>query len=723
MTIDIRQFYDTFFEEADELLVEMERQLLALDPAAPDVEALHAIFRAAHSIKGGAATFGFQHMTELTHVLESILDRARTGALALREDMVDAFLETKDVLNAQIDAYRHEQPIDTDTLAYMVERLQRIAGEPAGRDAPVPAAPAPVPVTAAPAAPALLESAPVAATHATGGAMLDIRLNDIADSDCELLIAELGHLGEVLTHARTGTDSQVRLATACSPDDIVAVCCFIIDAEQIAITPVAAETAEVVTAATTATEIAVEAAPSQPAQPEAAPAAGSTSTPPAAARERPVSQSPAHAESSSIRVGIEKVDQLINLVGELVITQAMLAQTATSLDGVAHERLLNGLSQLTRNARDLQESVMSIRMMPMEYVFSRFPRLVRDLAHKLGKQVELVTAGQSTELDKGLIERIIDPLNHLVRNSLDHGLESPDERRAAGKNPVGHLFLSASHQGGNIVIEVGDDGRGLDHDKILRKARAQGMALPDTLSEDEIAQLIFAPGFSTADAVTDVSGRGVGMDVVRQNIKLMGGYVEVRSQRGQGTTIRIVLPLTLAILDGMSVKVGNEIFILPLSCVSESLQPRHEDLKSVPGRGALLQVRNEYVPLVPLSARFDIVPAIPRPEDGIVVILEAEGRKIALQVDELVGQQQVVVKNLETNYRRVPGISGATILGDGSVALIIDVGMLMREPRQAAFGHSVLPESAVNSCQAAHNALERAQSAGEAGQGSVRIAA
>lgn len=718
MTIDIRQFYDTFFEEADELLIEMERQLLALDPAAPDVEALHAIFRAAHSIKGGAATFGFQHMTELTHVLESILDRARTGALALREDMVDAFLETKDVLNAQIDAYRHEQPIDTETLAYMVERLQRIAGEPATADVLVPAAPAPT--LAVPAAPASPQLDTVAAAAGTTGGMLDIRLKDIADSDCELLIAELGHLGEVLNHARTGTDSQVRLATACSSDDIVAVCCFIIDAEQIAITPVAIAVPEAQPVAAAPAAVTEPA----PAHTDAAPATPThAAVPTAPARERPASQSPAHAESSSIRVGIEKVDQLINLVGELVITQAMLAQTATSLDGVAHERLLNGLSQLTRNARDLQESVMSIRMMPMDYVFSRFPRLVRDLAHKLGKQVELVTAGQSTELDKGLIERIIDPLNHLVRNSLDHGLESPDERRAAGKDPVGRLFLSAAHQGGNIVIEVGDDGRGLDHEKILRKARAQGMALPDTLSEDDIAQLIFAPGFSTADAVTDVSGRGVGMDVVRQNIKSMGGYVEVRSQRGRGTTIRIVLPLTLAILDGMSVKVGNEIFILPLSCVSESLQPRQEDLKSVPGRGALLQVRNEYVPLVPLSARFDIVPTIPRPEDGIVVILEAEGRKIALQVDELVGQQQVVVKNLETNYRRVPGISGATILGDGSVALIIDVGMLMREPRQAAFGHSVLPEHAVNSDQASPNTLERARAAGEAGQGAVRIAA
>ncbi|MCL9852132.1 chemotaxis protein CheW, partial [Ralstonia solanacearum] len=401
---------------------------------------------------------------------------------------------------------------------------------------------------------------------------------------------------------------------------------------------------------------------------------------------RPASaEKPAVAAETSIRVGVEKVDQLINLVGELVITQAMLAQTASAFDPVLNERLFAGLSQLTRNARDLQEAAMSIRMMPMDYVFNRFPRLVRDLAHKLGKQVELSTFGKSTELDKGLIERIIDPLTHLVRNSLDHGIETPEARTAAGKEATGQLLLSAAHQGGNIVIEVSDDGQGLNRDKILKKARERGLPVSDNMTDDEINQLIFAPGFSTADQVTDVSGRGVGMDVVKQNIQSMGGYVEIQSQRGKGTTIRIVLPLTLAILDGMSVKTGEEVFILPLSCVAESLQPRPEDIKAVPGGGRLLKVRNEYLTLVPLYERFRITPSIADPSEGIVVILDSEGKKIALQIDELVGQQQVVVKNLETNYRKVSGISGATILGDGSVALIIDVSALMRETR---VGHS-----------------------------------
>ncbi|RYP59250.1 hypothetical protein DL771_010955 [Monosporascus sp. 5C6A] len=381
----------------------------------------------------------------------------------------------------------------------------------------------------------------------------------------------------------------------------------------------------------------------------------------------------------------------------------MLAQTAQAFDPVLNERLFAGLSQLTRNARDLQEAAMSIRMMPMDYVFNRFPRLVRDLAHKLGKQVELSTFGKSTELDKGLIERIIDPLTHLVRNSLDHGIELPEARVAAGKDATGQLLLSAAHQGGNIVIEVSDDGQGLNRDKILKKARERGLPVSDNMTDDEINQLIFAPGFSTADQVTDVSGRGVGMDVVKQNIQSMGGYVEIQSQKGKGTTIRIVLPLTLAILDGMSVKTGDEVFILPLSCVAESLQPRPEDIKAVPGGGRLLKVRNEYLTLVPMYERFRITPSLPNPSEGIVVILDSEGKKIALQVDELVGQQQVVVKNLETNYRRVPGISGATILGDGSVALIVDVSALMRETRS---GHS---ENAMRAVTAEKHEMGEAQ--------------
>jgi len=407
----------------------------------------------------------------------------------------------------------------------------------------------------------------------------------------------------------------------------------------------------------------------------------------AAKKEEKEKEKAAHgpgAESSSIRVSIEKVDQLINLVGELVITQAMIEQRVDTLDPMKHERLLNSVSQLTRNTRDLQEAVMSIRMMPMDFVFSRFPRMVRDLAAKLGKKVDFITNGAATELDKGLIERIVDPLTHLVRNSIDHGIEMPDVRRAAGKSDAGRLFLSASHQGGNIIIEVSDDGGGLNREKILAKAAQNGLAVSDSMSDAEVWQLIFAPGFSTAETVTDVSGRGVGMDVVKRNITAMGGVVDIRSAKGFGTTISISLPLTLAILDGMSIKVGEEVYILPLGFVIESLQPTPEDVKEISGKGRVIKVRGEYLPLVPLYQMFDIVPRFTNPSEGIVVIIETEGRKAGLFIDDLVGQQQVVVKNLESNYRKVAGISGATILGDGGVSLILDVAALIRSSRQLA---------------------------------------
>ena len=360
----------------------------------------------------------------------------------------------------------------------------------------------------------------------------------------------------------------------------------------------------------------------------------------------------------------------------------MLAQRSGNLDPVTHGDLLNSMSQLERNARDLQESVMSIRMMPMEYVFSRYPRLVRDLAGKLNKQVELTLQGSSTELDKSLIERIIDPLTHLVRNSLDHGIEDPQTRLAAGKSEVGNLILSAEHQGGNICIEVIDDGAGLNREKILAKAAAQGLAVSDSMSDEEVGMLIFAPGFSTAEQVTDVSGRGVGMDVVKRNIQEMGGHVEIHSRAGKGTSIRILLPLTLAILDGMSVKVNEEVFILPLNAVMESLQPQAEDLHPMAGGERMLQVRGEYLPLVELYRVFDVAGAKTEATQGIVVILQSAGRRYALLVDQLIGQHQVVVKNLESNYRKVPGISAATILGDGSVALIVDVSALQMLNRE-----------------------------------------
>jgi len=398
---------------------------------------------------------------------------------------------------------------------------------------------------------------------------------------------------------------------------------------------------------------------------------------PAPARAERQAKTPVSASAdSSIRVSIEKVDQLINLVGELVITQAMLLQTSAQMQDAAPERLLNGLTQLERNTRDLQESVMSIRMMPISFVFSRFPRVVRDLSAKLGKQVELKTLGETTELDKSLIERITDPLTHLIRNSLDHGIESPEKRIAAGKSPTGTITLKAYHQGGNIVIEVGDDGGGLPRDKILQKARERGLPVSDQMSDQEVFNLIFEAGFSTADQVTDVSGRGVGMDVVRRNIQSMGGRVEIDSMLGIGTRMTVRLPLTLAILDGMSVAVGDQIYILPLSYVLESLQPSPGDIKTLSNQARVVQVRGEYLPVVVLHEMFNLKSAWTDFTQGIMVVLDADGARVALFVDALLGQHQVVIKSLEANYRKVPGVSGATIMGDGHVALILDVSAI-----------------------------------------------
>ncbi len=667
--IDITQFYQTFFEEAEELLVEMEQLLLGLDIEAPDAEDLNAIFRAAHSIKGGAATFGFSALTETTHLLENLLDRTRRRELALSRAIIDTFLETKDVLQDQLNAYRNGTEPDPQTLARICAVLQQLAYETSGE------APAPAPAPAAPAAPV---PAPAAAAVPAGGA-LKVRLLNVSKEDQALLREELGNLGEILGETQGESELAIELATQCSPDDIVAVCCFVIDGEQIVIEPASGAAPAAPTGApalTAVTETVTADAPAAaPAPAVPAPAAGTAAKDKERAK---ASAAAAHQESGSIRVPTEKVDQIINLVGELVITQSMLAQTASSLDPVLFDRLFSGMGQLERNARDLQEAVMSIRMMPMDYVFSRFPRLVRDLAAKLGKQIDLVTFGKATELDKSLIERIIDPLTHLVRNSLDHGIETPDKRVAAGKDPTGQLILSAQHHGGNIVIEVSDDGGGLRRDKILAKAMQNGLPVSESMSDEEVWQLIFAPGFSTAEAVTDLSGRGVGMDVVKRNIQEMGGHVEISSRPGNGTTTRIVLPLTLAILDGMSVKVGEETFILPLNCVMESLQPKADDVRTAANTERVMHVRGEYLPLLELHRVFNVQYAVQEPTQGIAIILQAEGKRFALLVDQLIGQHQVVLKNLETNYRKVPGISAATILGDGSVALIVDVAALQR---------------------------------------------
>lgn len=652
--------------------------------------------------RGGAATFGcFTQLAETTHLLENLLDAIRRGEMALRTDMIDIFLETKDVLKSQLDAYRASEEPDAAAYERICEVLRQLALEQqGGQAAPAPAAPAPAappPVTAAPVAPPAAPAAPAPEAGADN-LPLRVRINRVSAKDAQSLLEEMNNLGHVLASDQAGGGLTVWLESTCSADDIEAVCCFIVDADQISIgrEAVPGPAHAVDDFAQAAAEFAAQApapaaavsAPVAAAAPAQAPEAAAPAARPAAEAATPRAPRSAAAapaadkESTSIRVGVEKVDQIINLVGELVITQAMLSQTASTLDPVLHDRLLNGMEQLERNARDLQEAVMSIRMMPMDYVFSRFPRLVRDLAGKMGKQIELQTYGRATELDKSLIERIIDPLTHLVRNSLDHGIETPEKRVAAGKDPVGQLVLSAQHSGGNIVIEVSDDGGGLNRERILNKAIQQGIAVSENATDDEVWQLIFAPGFSTAEQITDISGRGVGMDVVRRNIQDMGGHVQLSSVPGNGTTTRIVLPLTLAILDGMSVRVGAETFILPLNHVTESLQPTNEQIYSVAGNERVMHVRGEYLPLVELHRVFSVAGAQDDPTQAIAVIMQAEDKRFALLVDHLVGQHQVVVKNLESNYRKVPGVSAATILGDGSVALIIDVFAMARANRE-----------------------------------------
>jgi two-component system chemotaxis sensor kinase CheA len=665
--MDISDFYQTFFDEADELLADMERHLLELDFMSPDKEMLNAIFRAAHSIKGGAGTFGFTVLQETTHIMENLLDDARRGELTLTDAIINLFLESKDIMQDQLDAYKSSQEPDQESFRYICEALRQIALE--DKQSATPAASA-----AEPSAEQTAEqpaAQPVSVSAETRGEMLNVRLSGISASDKTVLLEELANLGDVLSHQQGEDSLEVELQTGVCADDILAVLCFVLEPGQITITPGSAKSlaeAEVPVPAVPQKIKPVEEKP-QEEKPVAAPPVPATK-PKATPRAQP-------AESNSLRVAVEKVDQIINQVGELIITQAMLSQLSGVLDPTLHDTLISSIGQMERNARDLQESVMSIRMMPMEYVFSRFPRLVHDLGSKLNKEIELTLRGGSAELDKSLIERIIDPLTHLVRNSLDHGIEPAQVRLEKGKLAKGNLILSAEHHGGSIVIEVIDDGAGLNREKILARAHSQGLAVSENWSDKEIWMLIFAAGFSTAEKVTDVSGRGVGMDVVRRNILAMGGHVEIHSEQDKGTTIRIILPLTLAILDGMSVRVGEEIYVLPLGTVMESLKPSESALYNMAGDEQMLLVRGEYLPLIELHQVFNIESEIRQASDGIAVILESAGCRYALLVDQLIGQHQVVVKNLELNYRKVPGISAATILGDGSVALILDVVALL----------------------------------------------
>jgi two-component system chemotaxis sensor kinase CheA len=693
--IDLSQFYQIFFEEAGENLDQMEQMLLALDVEKADDEELNAIFRCAHSIKGGAATFGFADVAELTHQMESLLDKLRRHELNPTAAMVDVLLESSDALRLQL-AHHQGRGNDTPATGDLVARIYKLAN---GEDAVAPApevAPAPVmaaPVVEAPApAPARVINKPVAKASRE----LEIHigpLDNVAQADgVAELFRDIPGLGTIEPLPCDQANKRVYRATTTSSDaDLMDLFTFHVSKEEIRIVDMAAATDDAPVAAAPAPSASqdfgfFDGAPGVPASTMAAATAvvsapenttKAANAPKADAR----AAAPAAMESSTLRVSVSKVDQLINLVGELVITQAMLAQKSRELDDGANQPLLAGLADLDRNTRDLQEAVMSIRMIPMSVVFNRFPRMLRDLATKLGKKVELVTHGEATELDKGLVEKITDPLTHLIRNSCDHGIEMPEDRRAKGKPEHGTITLSATHEGGSILIEVRDDGKGLNRDKLLSKAREKGIDAPDSMTDNEVWNLIFAPGFSTADQVTDVSGRGVGMDVVKKNITALNGTVEIDSAEGYGMRVSVRLPLTLAIMDGMSVRVSDEVYILPLSSVIESFQIKPTDINTLAQGAQVVKVRDEYMPVIELERVFQV----PRFEHSgaspIMVVVEADGQRVALMVDELLGQQQVVIKNLESNYRRVPNVSGATILGDGKVSLILDTSSLVRRSR------------------------------------------
>ena len=678
--IDLTQFYQVFFEEAGENLETMERLLLAIDITAADDEELNAIFRCAHSVKGGAATFGFADVAELTHQMETLLDKLRRHELEPTAPMVDVLLQSGDALRAQL--ARHQNggqgaSVQTETLLVAFRAMS------AGLAAPAPiarSAPAPAPAAAAPAQAA----GPRALELVVGPLAAPDEANNLVDLFKE--IADLGTIEPLDGGLAADGMRRFKVVTTSSDEDLLNLFTFHVAREQVKLLPLgpgygfhAGAPGAPEPAASEAGDTSFgffENAPGAPASAQAsapgAPAARPAAKPAAAA---------AAAEGATQRVSVDKVDQLINLVGELVITQAMLAQNSAKMDPGLYQQLAKGLADLDRNTRDLQESVMSIRMIPMSVVYSRFPRMLRDLASKLGKKVDFVTHGEATELDKGLVEKITDPLTHLVRNSCDHGIELPAERRAKGKPETGTLTVSASHQGGSILIEVRDDGRGLSRQKLLSKAREKGIDAPDSMTDTEVWNLIFAPGFSTAEVVTDVSGRGVGMDVVKKNITALGGTVEIDSAEGHGMSVKVRLPLTLAIMDGMSIGVGDECYILPLASVVESFLVQDGSIKTIGGSGQVVQVRDEYLPVVDLDRVFDVRRFDLDTTGAIMVVVEAEGHRAALRVDELLGQQQVVVKNLEANYRRVRDVSGATIMGDGRVALILDVGSLARRAR------------------------------------------
>jgi two-component system chemotaxis sensor kinase CheA len=673
MALDISRFAKAFFEEAQEHVASLEALLVAVDIRAPDEEALNAIFRAVHSVKGGAAAFGHRHLAEFTHDFESILDRVRKRSLALTKPMVDVFLKAGDAIGDHLEALAHDREPDLEVLARLREGLLASAAD------------NPETPTVAPSNTALPRYR----------VALELDRLQFSDDAINALRDDIAGLGRIsATEVKVVNEHTVAFTFGLDAD---------LEIDELR------ESLEFL-APLDAMDVREHSSDSMPAAespsaiaddpdgdfgffaPLPATAASPAAKAPAPAPTDADIQLSSLADATSIRVNVVKVDQLINLVGELVIAEAMVALAAQGVDTNQNTLLANGLAQLARNTRNLQDAVLAIRMMPISFVFSRLPRLTRDIAERLGKEIELELQGEDTELDKSVIEKIADPLTHLVRNALDHGIETPEERVAAGKPRTGYLVVRASHQGGNIVITVSDDGAGLNREKILAKAHESGLEASSNWQNEDVWRLIFTPGFSTAAEVTHISGRGVGMDVVWRNVHALGGKIDIDSIPGEGTTMTIRLPLTLAILDGMSISVSGETYILPLASISHSVQPLASDIKTVNG-AKVVMVRDEYIPITSLAELFNLPTTTEA--SGILVILEVDNMRTALQVDELIGQLQVVLKSLEANYRRVKGVSGATILGDGRVALILDVAYLV------SVAHSIAIEA--NALSGQHN--------------------
>jgi two-component system chemotaxis sensor kinase CheA len=731
MTIDLTQFHDAFFEESFEALDSMEAALLKLDIGAPEPELINTIFRVAHSIKGGSATFGFSDIASFTHSCETLLDELRSGGMQVSLQISDLLLKTVDVMRAMLRSTQSKQPLDMQKISdvqfdveMMIAQKNTAPAKPPvapAKAAPAAASPANTITPSSAASPAAANS--TSATAATAASTSTPRRWEISfrpyrelfarGNDPLRMMRELAELGELTVSVDTSAlpgfaelDSQscylawkLELAGDVPEDAIKQVFEWAEGDCDLELRLTGGETTSANTTAAGTDAAATPAAFAASAPTDAVVADAILSgTAPTAEQPKPESAAPAAVaqvptaptltavkdakpdaisavgDSGSIRVSVEKIDELMNTVGELVITQAMLSQLGAALEGGNAEKLRAGLAQLERNTRELQESVMRVRMLPISFVFSRFPRMVRDIAQRLGKQIDLKLTGEQTELDKTVLEKIGDPLVHLVRNSIDHGIEMPDVRIAAGKDAIGTVHLDACHRGGNIAVEVSDDGGGLDKDRIIAKARQRGLVGPnDVLTDEQIHDLIFLPGFSTAEKTTDLSGRGVGMDVVRRNVKELGGKIELRSERGKGSRFIITLPLTLAIVDGQSVAVGSETYIIPLISIVESMRLKETSISRLSGHNEVFSFRGDYLPIIRLHELFGVEPRARALHEGLVVIAEGDGRRVGLFVDDLLGQQQVVIKSLEANYGHVEGVSGATILGDGSVALILDV--------------------------------------------------